>query len=51
MSNWLTDTEIPLDSRDQGGNKLGQKELWDVVERLEIEKVQELSFTDTACTE
>lgn len=25
----LTDTEIPLESRDQEGNKLGQKELWD----------------------
>lgn len=47
----LTDTEIPLESWDQGGNKLGQKELWDVAEWLEIGKGRELSFADRAHTE
>lgn len=47
----LTDTEIPLESRDQGENKLGQKELWDVVEWLEIGKGLGPSFADSACTE
>lgn len=45
----LIDIEIPLESRDRGENKLGQNELWDVVENLGIG--EEMSFADTACTE
>lgn len=48
---YLMDTEIPLESRDQGENKLGPNELWNAVEWSEIGKGQELGFVDTACTE
>lgn len=47
----LIDVEIPLESRDQGESKLGQNELWDVAEKLEIGKGQEPSFADAACAE
>lgn len=51
LNDKLIDSKIPSESGDQGENKLGQNELWDVAEKLEIGKGQEPSFADAACTE